>query len=385
VQTNRIESIDIFRGLTILVMIFVNSAAGVKGLPWWNYHMPPGVNGMTYVDVVFPAFLFIVGMAIPLALERRIAAGDSRRRLCGHIALRSAGLLVLGLFLANSGKMNAELTGMSRGAWRRLAFAAILLTWAVYPKSQARRWLFRGMQGAGFLLLVSVLLLFRRSTGDGQAAWLDFSYWEILGLIGWTYLAVSILYLLLRGRPWALASSLALLCLLNVFSTLRWLAWMGPWRKWWPFGAGLCSIAMAGVVLWMILFDRRVAPKWACGFGVLLLAAGWALSPLGVSKNHATPAWCLLCAGICTLLFLILYWAIDLRGWRRWFAVVRPAGANPLLTYLLPYIWNVIPGLAAFAGRWRAGAAGAIRCLVFTAVMLAAAAVLTRMKVRLRL
>jgi predicted acyltransferase len=379
---SRIESIDIFRGITILVMIFVNSAAGVKGLPWWNYHMPNGVNGMTYVDVVFPAFLFIVGMAIPLALERRIAAGDSRLRLFGHIALRSAGLLVLGLFLANSGKLNAELTGMSRGAWRRLAFAGILLAWAVYPKTEARRWLYRSWRGAGLLLFAAMLLLFRRSAGAGPAAWLDFSYWEILGLIGWTYLAVSTLYLLLRGRPWALASSLALLCLLNVFSTLRWLAWMGPWRRWWPFGAGLCSIAMAGVLLWLILKTR---PLWAGGFGVLLLAAGGALSPLGVSKNHATPAWCLLCSGISALLFLILYWAVDRRGWRRWFAVVRPAGANPLLTYLLPYIWNAIPGLAAFAGRWRVGAPGAIRCLVFTAVLLAVAAVLTRMNVRLRL
>jgi heparan-alpha-glucosaminide N-acetyltransferase len=189
----------------------------------------------------------------------------------------------------------------------------------------------------------------------------------------------------LRGRAWALASSLALLCLLNVFSTLRWLAWRGPWRKWWPFEAGLCSIAMAGVVLWVILFDRRGALKRACGFGVLLLAAGWALSGLGISKNHATPAWCLLCAGICTLLVLILYWAVDLRRWTRCFALVKPAGSNPLWTYLLPYIWNVIPGLAAFAGRWRVGAPGAIREFVFTALMLAAAAVLTRMKVRLRL
>ena len=70
-STQRIASIDIFRALTMLLMIFVNDLASVKGLPWWTYHIPPGEFGMTYVDVVFPAFLFIVGMAIPLAFQKR--------------------------------------------------------------------------------------------------------------------------------------------------------------------------------------------------------------------------------------------------------------------------------------------------------------------------
>ena len=47
-QQNRVLSIDIFRGLTILVMVFVNDVAGVKGLPWWTYHIPRGEQGITY-------------------------------------------------------------------------------------------------------------------------------------------------------------------------------------------------------------------------------------------------------------------------------------------------------------------------------------------------
>ena len=78
----RVLSIDISRGLTMLVMIFVNDLASVKGLPWWTYHMPPGVNGMTHVGVVFPAFLFIVGMAIPLSVQRRLEKNGSQLRLC---------------------------------------------------------------------------------------------------------------------------------------------------------------------------------------------------------------------------------------------------------------------------------------------------------------
>ena len=63
--TQRIFSIDAFRGVTILVMIFVNELAGVGGLPAWTKHAEADANTMTYVDVVFPAFLFIVGMSVP--------------------------------------------------------------------------------------------------------------------------------------------------------------------------------------------------------------------------------------------------------------------------------------------------------------------------------
>ncbi len=100
--TNRIESIDIFRGLTVIVMVFVNDLSGAKGLPWWTYHMPENANGMTYVDMVFPAFLFIVGMSIPLAIGRRLAKGQSLAKIWGHILVRSLSLMALGLFLANA-------------------------------------------------------------------------------------------------------------------------------------------------------------------------------------------------------------------------------------------------------------------------------------------
>src|SRR5271166_1640789 len=88
--TPRVASIDIFRGLTILVMIFVNDVGEVKGLPWWTHHAPPGANFMTYVDMVFPAFLFIVGMSIPLAMRRR-KASESTIKVLSHVLLRSIG------------------------------------------------------------------------------------------------------------------------------------------------------------------------------------------------------------------------------------------------------------------------------------------------------
>jgi hypothetical protein len=52
---SRLASIDIFRGLTMTVMILVNELAGIKGLPWWNYHMKANIDFITYVDMVFPS------------------------------------------------------------------------------------------------------------------------------------------------------------------------------------------------------------------------------------------------------------------------------------------------------------------------------------------
>ena len=86
----RVASIDVFRGLTMMVMIFVNELAGVRGLPWWTYHATDQHNAMTYVDMVFPFFLFIVGMSMPLAIERRLAQNPSQPALWRHIALRAA-------------------------------------------------------------------------------------------------------------------------------------------------------------------------------------------------------------------------------------------------------------------------------------------------------
>src|SRR5436309_7344933 len=92
--TGRIASVDALRGLTILLMIFVNDLG--RGAPSWMHHIqPPRADGMTLADIVFPFFLFIVGVSIPLALERSRAAGLSTWTQLGHILTRSAGLLLM--------------------------------------------------------------------------------------------------------------------------------------------------------------------------------------------------------------------------------------------------------------------------------------------------
>ena len=71
-------SIDVLRGLVMFTMVFVNDVAGVHGIPaWMKHHHPDNASGMTFVDLVFPAFLFLVGMSIPLGGPDQVAAAPS--------------------------------------------------------------------------------------------------------------------------------------------------------------------------------------------------------------------------------------------------------------------------------------------------------------------
>jgi predicted acyltransferase len=390
-QASRILSVDIFRGLTMLVMIFVNDLSGVKGLPWWTYHMPSDVNGMTYVDVVFPAFLFIVGMAVPLAIKRRLEKGDSPLQLWMHILLRSLGLVVLGLFIASADKLDSQQSRISGGAWAALGFVAAILLWNVYPRS-GRQTLYKGLKYGGLVLLIVLFAIFRRKTPDGQTAWLDFSYWEILGLIGRAYLAACILYLPFRKKVWSPVAMLVLLCALNVASRLPWGEVIGqiPYSFWIFENGAHASIVMAGVVASMIFLDSALAKTfrqkalWAAGYSALLFAAGRLLSPFGISKDYGTPTWCLYCAGISTLLFLALYWLADTKQWSGWAALIKPAGSNTLLTYLLPDIFYAVVGAWYFQSLSH-GWPGVVRSLLFTIFILSMSGVLTKWKIRMQL
>lgn len=389
----RVESIDIFRGLTMMIMIFVNDLAGVKGLPWWTYHMPGRVNGMTYVDMVFPAFLFIVGMAIPLAVRARLKKDPSMGRLWLHVVLRAVSLLVLGLILANAEKGSRELMGIASNWWAFIAVIGASLFWNAYPRSQRYGTLFRALKMAGLLTMIAMFVIFRRIARDGHPAWIDISYWEILGIIGWAYLSACILYIPARRLRFAPVAWFALLLLLNISATARWISWphrLPPYI--WPFGEGSsCMIVMAGIVASQIFledshqktFGRKAG--WALSCALFSFVAGWILTPLGISKIRATPTWCLYSIGASLLIFLALYWICDIRKRTGWAWFVKPAGANTLTTYLLPDLYYFAI-FGTFLESWLGeGWPGVARSIVFTAVMLTLAGIATKWRIRMQL
>ncbi len=392
----RIASIDIFRGLTMAVMIFVNELAEVKGLPWWTYHAPGRVDVMTYVDMVFPFFLFIVGLSLPLSIDQRLKKNPSIASLWMHIMLRSAALLVMGLILANASKVDPALTHMSKGVWALIALTGAALVWAVYGKSPKYALLFRALRIIGLVAMIAMFAIFRRTGRDGNVHWIDFTYPEILGLIGFTYFAVCLLYIPTRRWKWAPAAwfvALVVFCSLatgHIIEFTRHLRWYV-----WPFGNGaLACMMMAGVATSLIFLGRHELPSlrqkmWTSAvFAAICLVAARLLTPLGISKIRATPTWCLYCIAAAVLSFAALYWLCDIRGRTGWAFFVRSAGSNTLTTYLLPdfYFYTLAAlGITYFATHLNFGWPGVVRAIVFTAVMLALSALLTRWRVRLQL
>jgi heparan-alpha-glucosaminide N-acetyltransferase len=398
IRAPRVASIDIFRGLTMTLMIFVNELAEVKGLPWWNYHAPAKVNVMTYVDMVFPAFLFILGMTIPIALEHRLRKNSSIPQLWLHIILRTVALLVLGFILANAEEGNRSLMGIGTNLWTILALLGAVLFWNVYPTSERYHSLFRGLRFSGLALMIVMFAIFRRTTPQGATAWISTSYPEILGLLGYTYLAVSFLYLATRRWRSAPFGWFLILTVLCIASTGRWIPFPGRLPLYvWPFGNGaMASIAMAGVATSSIFVERRgVQPTTlrqkavsAILFAITALVFGWLLAPLGISKIRATPTWCLYSIGSSIVLFTLLYWVCDVKKSFAWARFSRPAGENTLLTYLLPDFYFFIVsacGFTYFTTHAGYGLLGVLRCIVFTALILALSALLTRWKLRLHI
>jgi predicted acyltransferase len=79
-SSTRLKSIDILRALTMLLMIFVNDLWSLTNIPAWLEHKAAYEDGMGLADVVFPAFLFIVGLSIPHAIGARLKRGTANIR-----------------------------------------------------------------------------------------------------------------------------------------------------------------------------------------------------------------------------------------------------------------------------------------------------------------
>jgi predicted acyltransferase len=394
-QGTRVASIDIFRGLTMMVMIFVNELASVTGLPWWNYHAREEQDVMTYPDMVFPFFLFIVGLSIPLAIARRLEKDPSQLALWRHIISRAVGLIVLGLIFANAERADPAYTHLPMPLWALLSLLGAVLLWLAPSRDEKLRGVYGGLRIAGLILLIAMFAIFRRTTHHGGVAWIDGSYPEILGIIGYSYFAVAVLYVPTRRWLWAPLVwfvGLTTYCALVIAHIVH-QPTLPPYL--WPFGAGDSpSIIMAGVVTSNIFLG---AHKWqslqhrmllALGFAVAALTAAWLLAPLGISKIRGTPTWCLVSVGLGVLVFMLLYWLCDVKKKTRWAALVKPAGENTLLTYILPdayFYLTLLVGFRYFEKHFNTGAPGVLMTVVFTLAVLAVSGLLTRWRIRLQL
>jgi heparan-alpha-glucosaminide N-acetyltransferase len=344
-ESNRVNSIDIMRGLDLILMLFVNDLY-MPGVPAWLGHRAADFDGMGLADWVFPGFMFMVGMAIPFSFGSRIAKGENKASVLKHILIRSASLLVIGLLMANSRNVGGDFTGFSKNIWSMITYAGVFFIWNNYRKTPDNSYLINSLKILGIVMIIPMVYLFR----SPQNAHFSFHSWGILGTIGWGYLAASLIYvaagekLLFNGL--AMAGFLAL----NILSKLHLLDFLNPVR---PLLGPLLNgnapfIVISGLFTSLILKkysgQEKTKPLPAIiVFGLLSLAGGFILRHwFLISKIQATPSWALVCNGISLLLFACLYTIIDILNKGKWAVFMKPAGANSLTVYLVPDMFYYI-------------------------------------------
>ena len=252
-ENNRIASIDIMRGLTLVLMLFVNDLY-MPGVPSWLGHMKANFDGMGLADWVFPGFLFMVGMAIPYSIGKRISRGDTTYSIARHIVIRTVSLLIIGVLMLNTDRVNSEFTGIAKNLWAILMYLGVFLIWNDYKEKENNFFTVTGLKFAGLALLVFLVFKFRSGefVNDGS---LITSWWGILGLIGWGYLAAALIYLGTRDSILNITVAFLFFLALNIADKLNMLSFLDPVR---PilgiiFEGNVPSIVLAGMLTTAIL------------------------------------------------------------------------------------------------------------------------------------
>lgn len=335
----RLHSLDIMRGLNLFLMLFVNDLFE-EGVPQWMVHTKRDYDGMGLADVVFPCFLFLVGLSIPLAFNKRFQT-EATSEIAKHILIRCVSLLIIGVFMVNIDNYNATLSGLNRYCWILAGYISVFLIWNNYPDNRP---LFKGLRILGTIVLIAIFFIYRSGTAE-KITYIQTRWWGILGLIGWGYLVAAFCYLGVRDNIRAITISFIFFIGLNCFSQLGLLSFLDGLKP-------VFSVIIRGIVPSMVLgglllgvLFRKYADeqskflKIAIAYGVGSIVIGFVMRHwFIISKEKGTPSWGLICLGISTLIFAFIFYLTDFKNNSRHGNIFIPAGKNSLTTYLYPDI-----------------------------------------------
>ena len=324
----RLVSLDAFRGITVAGMVLVNNPGT------WRAVYPPlrhaDWHGWTPTDLIFPFFLFIVGVAIPLALGRRLAGGEPRAVVVTKILRRSVIIFALGLLLhaiPDFDFANIRIPGVLQRIAVCYLVASLVFVWT-------RRRTQAGLAVALLLGYWAALMLvpvpgFGRGNLDPQGNLAAFVDRTLLGPHIWRAACVYDPEGILSTLP-AVATTL-----LGVLT--------GDWlRAARPPGVTARGLFAAGII----------------GVGLGELWGVW----LPINKALWTSSYAMLTAGAALLGLATCYWLAEVRGWRAWTRPFVILGVNALALFFLS---SLVARLLIIVKVQRGSGQGPLHALLF--------------------
>lgn len=314
---NRLLSLDFFRGLTIAGMILVNNPGS------WAHVYPPllhaGWHGWTPTDLIFPFFLFIVGVSITLSLTTTKLTRLSTGEIYLKIVRRSLILFALGLFL-NGFPFYDLGTLRIPGVLQRIAVCYFFAS-VVFLNGDLK------MQAFWTVALMLVYWAFMQwfpvpgagpgsyAPGENFSAWLD-------GLV-------------LEGHMWSQTGNWDPE---GIFSTLP------------AISTTLFGVLAGDLLKRDMTGTRKTGWMLACGIAAVAAGAAWH-HWLPINKNLWTSSYALFMSGLALLFLAASYYLIDVRGWRRGTGPFRVYGMNAITVFVL----SGVVGRLLYLVKWDAG------------------------------
>jgi predicted acyltransferase len=460
----RIASIDIFRALTMFLMIFVNDIPKLgDSIPHFLHHATRGEDMLGFSDIIFPCFLFCVGLSIPLAVQNRLSKGGNYFQLFSHIAQRTTALLVMGLFSSNNFYDTAKITGIASPLLKIISIIAFFMIWNLYPKAAGiKKKIFSALQVSGWVILALLALLFVRPAGQNEVTLasscipIGFSgspqyifqyaifalcalfpiitdflqtrnllklvaktiafvvvfylflfkgtntaglvgmrpgWWQILGLIGWTYFFAVLIFTLTKNKIRYNMVAWLFFTFLCISANTGWAEKTGV-AGFIPGNGSHLSLAFAGIIasLWLQRNQGRENFKklgliYIAGATLLFTAATVAHRYFIISKMQETCTWIFYCTAIAVICLMFIHWLADIKDKKSWFKPIKPAGTSTLTCYLIPYVWYSVESLtsANYPTFMLTGIGGLVKAFVLAFVIIGTAWLLGKLKIQLKI
>jgi predicted acyltransferase len=315
-DTQRLVSLDVFRGITIAGMVLVNNPGSWEHIYWPLEHA--SWSGWTPTDLVFPFFLFIVGVSIPLAFAKRLESGGSTRDLYLKIVKRTLIIFAIGLFLNGLpyfGLAEYRIPGVLQRIAVCYFFASI-----IFLNTKIRT-----QVAIAIGLLVFYWLLVKLVPAPGFAAG---------DLTKEGSLPSYIDRVVFGKHVWAQARVYDPEGLLSTIPSI--------------------ATALIGVLTGSWLRTERTRYEKAAGMfvvGAVCVAIGWAWnSCFVINKALWTSSYVMFTGGLALQFLSLCYWLIDIKGYRRWAKPFEVFGLNAIALYVVADVIAVLLGVIKVGG-----------------------------------